>query len=186
MHNNTLTKSIGNLRKELVQIDDTAAQVASQCRMLQVTVEQLKVAILKQTLLSRSQSQAIQEGITSVVRDKQKLGLSLGVAVTSMILSGGISKDKFTALKKGISAFNATAQEFGRTRFAVSLDRDLLVIPCDRISAVRKWVTLESLLAVSDELMTEASQGIPLGTLDNILQRLSQGKKKLVYFGVSS
>ena len=186
MDNNDLTKSIGNLRIGLGQIEGTADKVTNQFHNLQVTAEQLKIAILKQTLLDRSQSEAIQEGMTSVIRDKKKLGLSLGVAVAGMFISGVISKDKHSALVGGLSSFNNTLQGFSRNKFAVSLDRDLLVRPFDQISASRKWVTLESIMAVTEELMADISHGAPLGTLDNILQRLRQGKNKLVYFDVPS
>jgi hypothetical protein len=46
------------------------------------------------------------------------------------------------------------------------------------------WVTLDSLVAAIDDLKAELLQGKPLGTLDNIIQRLQQSQGKLVYIAL--
>lgn len=106
------------------------------------------------------------------------------MTVSASILGGLIAKNKDAALNAGLSGFNGVLQGFGETRWAVSLQRGLVISPCNAIPAKGAWVTLESLIAAIDDLKTEALQGKRLGTLGNIIQRLQQSKRKLVYIAL--
>jgi hypothetical protein len=103
------------------------------------------------------------------------------VAAGGFILGGLIAKDKYDALNAGMSGFDGVLQGFGETKWAVSLQKELVVVPYDAITTKGTWVTLESLIAAIHDLKTEALQGKQLGTLDNVIQRLRQSGGKLIY-----
>ncbi len=96
-------------------------------------------------------------------------------------VGGVIGQDKSSVLSGGVSAFNGALQGFGESKWAVSLDRDLLVVPDNRISSGRTWVILESLLQSLEELAEKADVGGPLGGVADIISKLKLQQSKLEY-----
>ena len=181
MSDSRWSKTVVDLKKELAWIESGSRHICSQFEMLLRQAESLKIAFLKYSLEEQRKAMALQRGLVTVVRDKKKMGTSLAVAAGGLILGGLITKDKYVALSAGLSGFDGIIQGFGEARWAVSLEKELVVAPYDSIPPIGTWVTLDSLIAAIDELKAEVLQGKPLRTLDNIIQRLQQSQGKLVY-----
>jgi len=178
---NNLEQTIANLKKELACIESSSQGIGRRFAILQREAESLKIEFLKYSLEKQRKVLARQRGLDSLIRDRKKIKTGLAVAAGGLILGGLISKDKYTALNAGLSGFNGVLQGFGETRWAVSLQKELVIVPHNAIPAKGTWVTLESLIAAIHDLKTEALQGKRLGTLDNIIQRLQQSRRKLIY-----
>jgi hypothetical protein len=174
-------QTIADLKEELAFIESSSQQVGKHFEILQREAESLKIEFLKYSLEKQRKAAARQRGFALLIRDRKKIGAGLAVAVGGSILGGLMGKDNYAALNAGLSGFDGVLQGFGQTRWAVSLQKELVIVPYDAIPAKGAWVTLESLIAAIDALKTEALQGKQLGTLDNIIQTLQQSKGKLIY-----
>jgi hypothetical protein len=181
MSDNRWAKAVADLRNELAYIESACQSVGRGIEILRLEAEPLKMEFLKHSLEKRREAVARQRGFTLLTRDKKKIGASLAVTAANSILGGVIARDKYAALGAGLSGFNGMTQVFGETRWAVSLDKRLMMASYNAIPAEGKWVTLESLISAIDKLKMEALQGKRVGTLDNIIQRLQQSKGKLIY-----
>ena len=181
MSDNKWAKTVADLKNELAYIGSSCQGVGRRFEILQLEAESLKMDFLKYSLEKRREAVARQRGFTLLIKDRKKIGAGLAVTVGASILGGLIAKNKDAALNAGLSGFNGVLQGFGETRWAVSLQKGLVILPCNAIPAKGTWVTLESLIAAIHDLKTEALQGKRLGTLDNIIQRLQQSKGKLIY-----
>jgi hypothetical protein len=181
MSDNKWAKAVADLKSELAYIESACQGMGRRIEILRFEAEPLKVDFLNYSLEKRREAVARQRGFTIITRDKKKIGASLAVAAANSILGGVIAKDEYAALGAGLSGFNGMTQVFGETRWAVSLDKRLVMAPYNSIPAEGIWVTLESLIAAIDELKMEALQGKRLGTLDSIIQRLQQAKGKLIH-----
>ncbi len=80
-----------------------------------------------------------------------------------------------------MSGFDGTLQELGKSKWAVSLDGDLLVVSRNQIATGRTWVTLESLLLALGELGVKARAGEQFGTIGAIGAKLKRGYSRLEY-----
>lgn len=181
MSGNKWAKAVADLKDELAYIEGACEGISRRIEILRLETEPLKMEFLKHSLEKRREDVARQRGFTLVTRDKKKIGASLAMTAANSILGGVIARDKYAALGAGLSGFNGMMQAFGETRWAVSLDKRLVMAPYNAIPAKGTWVTLESLIAAIDKLKMEALQGKRLGTLDNIIQGLLQSKGKLIY-----
>ena len=181
MSDNKWAKTVADLQSELARIQSRCKEIGGRFGILQVEAESLKMDFLKYSLEKQREAVSRQRGLTLLIKDRKKVGASLAVTVGASILGGLLAKNKDAALNAGLSGFNGVLQGFGETRWAVSLQKGLVILPCNAITAKGRWVTLESLIAVIDDLKTEALQGKRLGNLDNIIQRLQQSKGKLIY-----
>jgi hypothetical protein len=177
-------QTIADLKKELAWIESSSQSIGRRFEILQREAESLKIELLKYSLEKQRKSLARQRGFDSLIRDRKKIGTGFAVAAGGLILGGLIAKDKYAALNAGMQGFNGVLQGFGETRWAVSLQKELVILPYDAIPAKGTWVTLESLIAAIYDLKTEALQGEQLGTLDNIIQRLQQSTGKLIYIAL--
>jgi hypothetical protein len=184
MSDNKWAQTIADLKKGLACIENSSECIGRRFEVLQLEAESLKMDFLKYSLEKQREAVARPRGFTLLIRDRKKIGASLAVTAAESILGGLIAKDKYAALSAGLSGFNGVLQGFGETRWAVSLDKKLVIVPYNAIPAKGTWVTLESLIAAIQDLKTEALQGKRLGTLDNIIQRLQQSKQKLVYIAL--
>jgi len=184
MSDNKWAQTIADLKKELACIESSSQGVGRRFEILQREAESLKIEFLKYSLEKQRKAVARQKGFGLLIRDRKKIGTGLAVTVGASILGGLIAKDKYAALNAGLSGFNGVLQGFGETRWAVSLQKELVIVPYNAIPAKGTWVTLESLIAAIDDLKTETSQGKRLGTLDNIIQRLQQSRGKLIYIAL--
>lgn len=146
MNCDNVVKAADNLRRELVQVEESARELSRQLTTLCNEVRPLEITLLRQALEKRRESVALQNGATSAIREKGKLGIGLGLAVTAAMLGGAMTGDKYLALNGGVSALRGTLLRFGKSEWAVSLDVELQVLPRNQISSVRSWVTLDSLL----------------------------------------
>ena len=184
MSDNKWAKTIVDLKKELGYVESSSQGVGRRYEILQREAESLKVEFLEYSLEKQKKTVARQRGLALLIRDRKKVGTGLAVTAGALILWGLIAKDKDAALNAGLSGFNGVLQGFGETRWAVSLQKELVIVPYNAIPAKGTWVTFESLIAAIHELKTEALQGKRLGTLDNIIQRLQQSKGKLIYIAL--
>ncbi len=177
-------QTIADLKEELAFIGSNSQQVGRHFEILQREAESLKMEFLKYSLEKQRKAVARQRGFALLIRDRKKIGTGLAVAVGGSILGGLLAKDKYAALNAGLSGFNGVLQGFGETRWAVSLQKKLVIVPYNAIPTKGTWVTFESLIAAIHDLQTETLQGRRLGTLNNIIQRLQQGEGKLVYIAL--
>jgi hypothetical protein len=184
MSDNKWAQTIADLKKELACIESSSQGVGRRFEILQREAESLKIEFLKYSLEKQRRAVARQGGFALLMRDRKKIGTGLAVTVGGLILGGLIAKDKYAALNAGLSGFNGVLQGFGETRWAVSLQKELVIVPYNAIPAKGTWVTLESLIAAIHDLKTETLQGKRLGTLDNIIQRLQQSRGKLIYIAL--
>lgn len=148
MNSDNVVKAADNLRRELTQVKESARGISRQLTTLCNGVRPLEISLLRQVLEKRRESVTLQSGVTSAIRDKRKLGIGLGLAVTATILGGAVGNNKYSALNDGLSALRGTLLGFGKSEWAVSLDAELRVLPRNQISAGCSWVTLESLLQI--------------------------------------
>jgi hypothetical protein len=175
------TQTIVNLKKELAHIVSSSQDIVSNLGILQQEVEPLKIRFLKYSLAKQREAMESKRGFDLLIKDRKKLRTGLAVAAGGLIFGGLVTKNKYDALNAGLSGFNGILQGFGETKWAVLLQKELVIVPYDAIPAKGTWVTLESLMAAIDDLEIEASEGKQLGTLDNIIQRLQQSRGKLIY-----
>ena len=175
------TQTIAHLKEALASIESNSQRVGRHFEILQRVAESLKMEFLKYALEKQRKAVARQRGFALLIRDRKKMGTGLAVAVGGSILGGLLAKDKYAALNAGLSGFNGVLQGIGETRWAVSLQKKLVIVPCNAIPAKGTWVTFESLINAIDDLKTEALQGKQLGTLDNFIQRIQQSRRKLIY-----
>jgi hypothetical protein len=172
MSDNRWTKTIAALKKELAHIVSSSQGIVGRLEILQQEVEPLKIRFLKYSLEKQREAMESERGFDSLIKDRKKLGAGLAVAAGGLIFGGLVTKNKYDALNAGLSGFNGVLQGFGETKWAVLLQKELVIVPYDAIPAKGTWVTLESLMAAIDDLEIEASEGKQLGTLDNFIQRL--------------
>ena len=181
MSDNKWAEVIADLKKELTCIESSSRGVSRQFEILQRQAEFLKIEFLKCFMEKQRTAVARQRGFAFLIRDRKKIRAGLAVTAGALILGGLITKDKDAALKAGLSGFDGVLQGFGETRWAVSLQKELVILPDNAIPAKGIWVTFESLITAIDDLKTEALRGRRLGTLDSIIQRLRQSQDKLIY-----
>lgn len=140
-----------------------------------------KIAILKRGLENRRKSLALEAGVISISRDRQKLGIGLGLTDLGMILGGAVGRDKLSVLNGGVSAFDGVLQGFGESGWAVSLDGELLIVPDNQVSSGRTWVTLDSLQQALEKLAEKGDVDRPLGGITDVISRLKLQQWKLEY-----
>jgi len=184
MSDNNWAQTIADLKKELTSIEDNSRNMARRFEVLERQAESLKMEFLKHSLEKQREAIARQRGFALLIRDRKKIATGLAVTAGLSILGAVVGKDKDAALNAGLSGLNGVLQGLGETEWAVSLDKELVIVPYKAIPAGGTWVTLESLIAAIDELKTEALQGRRLGTLDNVIQMLQQSRRKLVYIAL--
>jgi hypothetical protein len=184
MSDNNWAQTIADLKKELTSIEDNSRNMARRFEVLERQAESLKMEFLKHSLEKQREAIARQRGFALLIRDRKKIATGLAVTAGLSILGAVVGKDKDAALNAGLSGLNGLLQGLGETEWAVSLDKELVIVPYKAIPARGTWVTLESLIAAIDELKREALQGRRLGTLDNVIQMLRQSRRKLVYIAL--
>lgn len=181
MSDNKWARTVAGLKKELACIETNSRSASKKLEILQRHAEFLKIELLKYSLEKQRTALARQRGFAFLIKDRKKVGTSLAVTAGALIFGGLLSKDGHVALNAGLSGLNGMLQKFGETRWAVSLSKDLVILPRNAMPAKGTWVTFESLLCAIDDLKTEALQGKRLGTLNNVIQRLQQSSGKLIY-----
>lgn len=181
METNSLDEAFRSLNEQLMSVEITSHSLTAKFEDLSRETEGLKLGILERALENKRVLQAKQLGFTAMRRDHGKLGIGLGLAVAQSLLTGAATKDKSAALTAGISGFNDFVQGLGNSRWAVSLDRQFVVVPRDKVFSGRVWVTWESLQAAMEGLTQKALGGEDLGDLDTVIDKLKHGLSKLVY-----
>lgn len=180
MSSDALGKTLAQMTQELLKVEDMAHDISGRFDVLCRQAEFLKVEILRQKLENRRKSCARQIGFSSIANDKKKLGIGLGVTVVGLVLGAAFTRNKSVALNTGISSFEGVLEGFGKSQWAVSLNKQLMVVPRDKIFSGRAWVTWESLQSTLEELKQDAAGGEKLENLDGIIAKLSQKKHILV------
>ena len=183
MSSNDWEQTLDELKQEIASIKGRAGTFSMKFEEICRQAESFKIAFLNHRLEAQRRSLARTRGYTSIMRDRKRLGASLGAAAAGLIFGGIITRDKFAAVNAGLSSFDATLQGLGETAWAVSLGKDLRVVPKDNVTSGKTWVTWESLKSALAQLEREASQGVELGSLDSIISRL-QKCRELVYLSL--
>ena len=183
MSNSSWNQTIVNLKNELASIKGRAEEISNRFQMLGGEAESLKIEFLQQSLEKQRGYVARCRGVVSLTRDKKKIGTILAVAAGGFILDGLITKNKYAALNTGMSGLDGALRRYGEAEWAVSLGKEVIVTPEDRLPSKGTWVTLESLKKAMEGLKAEAFRGQQLGNLDNVIHKLEQSRK-LVYFGI--
>jgi hypothetical protein len=176
-------QTLDDLQQDIASIKDKAGTLSTKFEKVSRQSEPLKIAFLSHRLETRRKSLAWARGYESIMKDRKKLGASLGVATVGLILGGIVSRNKASAAKTGLSGFNATLQGLGETDWAVSLGQDLRLVPENGITPGKTWVTWGSLKSTLARLENEASYGVKLGNLDSVISRLLK-RGELVYFAL--
>jgi hypothetical protein len=184
MSDSKWAKIVADFKRELAYVESSSQDVGRRYEILQREAESLKLEFLEHSPEKQRKAIARQRGLALLIRDRRKVGAGLAVTAGASILAGLITKDKDAALNAGLSGLYGVLQEFGETRWAVSLQNELTILPYDAIPAKGSWVTFESLIAAIRDLKTEALQGKRLGTLDNVIQRLQRSEMKLIHFAL--
>jgi len=185
MPDNRWAQTVADLKKELLYIESSSQDVGRRFDILQREAESLKIEFLKYSLEKRRKVLVRQRGFAFLIKDRGKIGTGLALTAGGLVLGGLLAKNKDAALSAGLSGFSGVLQGFGETRWAVSLQRDLVIVPYDAIPAKGTWVTFESLIAAMDDLKMQTLQGKRFGGLDNIIQKLHQSRGKLIYLLLS-
>lgn len=173
-------KTIDAIGQSLALIENYAHGLAAQLETLCTKAELSKIDILKRGLENRVKLLARQAGVKSVVTDGRKLKVGLVAATAGIVLGGLLGRDGSSALIAGMSGFDGMLQELGKTKWAASLDRDLVVVPRNGITPGRNWVTLESLLLALEELKEKAYAGEEFENHGAIIAKLKKGQTSLM------
>lgn len=172
-------KTVNALGRETAVVESRAHEVSTRFQTLCTRTELLKLDILQRRLINRAKSLARQAGFESMSRDGKKLGVSLAAAIAGLALGAVLGRDGLSTVSGRISGFNGALEALGESRWAVSLDRDLLVTPRNRVTSERTWVTMESLLIAVEELRKKIQNGEECGSLSSTLEKLKRGHSKL-------
>jgi hypothetical protein len=181
MGNGDFNKTVDVLGKRLFLIEGRAHEVSVQFQTLRTKAELLKIDIIKQRLENRIKLLSRQAGFKSITRDGRKLKAGLVAATAGIVLGGFLGRDGSSALAGGMSGFDGAIQELGKSKWAVSLDEELLVVSRNQITRGRIWITLESLLLALEELREKARAGEQFEDLDAIVDKMKQGQTSLVH-----
>jgi hypothetical protein len=180
------TEAITALTRNIALLERRAQEVSRQFESLCVQTEVLKIDILERAVVNHAKSAARQLGYRSMRSGGRNLGVGLLAAFGGLVLGAAAHRNGLFALSYGMSVLNGAAQELGQSRWAVSIDRDLVVVPEDRIVAGRTWATLGSLAPCLKELREGAQSGERCGNLDSVIEKLKRLRSKLVYLSAVS
>jgi hypothetical protein len=183
MSKNNWEQTLGGLQKDIASIKDKAGTFSMKFKEVSRQSEPLKIAFLSHRLEAQRKSLARTRGYESIMRDRKRLGISLGAAAVGLIFGGIATKDKLYAANTGLSSFEATLQGLGETAWAVSLGKGLRFVPENNVTPGETWVTWDSLKSALARLEKEASHGVKLGNLDSVISRL-QKSRELIYFAL--
>jgi hypothetical protein len=181
MDNNSLDGAFRNFSKQLVLVERTVSVLSGKLRNLSREEEVLKLDVLERALENKKVSQARRIGLAAMKKDNKNLIIGLATALGESLLQGAISKGNSVALGAGISSFNDFMQGLGDSRWAVSLDKQFIVIPEDKIFSGHVWVTWGSFHSAMKQLKQNVLGGDKLGDLDIVIDKLKHGRSKLVY-----
>lgn len=167
-------QAIEGLRSELAQVKEAATTLSGQLTTLRNQVEPLELLLVRRVIERRRDMMALRAGVKSAFRDKRKLGVGLGLAAMGAILVGAATNDRYSALTAGVSGLRSTLLGFGTSEWATSLDADFRVVPRNKISAGRNWVTLESLLQTLEKLKVKGDAGGCYESVANVIAAIQQ------------
>ncbi len=179
MNGNHLAKAFDEIREDLTTVERRAKDISGRLRARCSTLESLKIDILKSKLMKERRDVARLRGITALRQDTRKLGIGLGLGVAGLIFGGVLTKNKYSAASTGLRSVDTFTQGLGQSRWAVSLDSKMLVVPRDEVTAGRSWVTLDSLSGAMERLREKALAGEKIGDLQAIVSALEQDHQTL-------
>lgn len=176
MSNNSWNRTFADLRKELASTKDEARQIASKIDLLRKNMEALKIEVIHYYLEQQRKTLARSRGFGSLIGNRERKRYAFLTGVGSFILGGIIGKDLSSAIGAGLTGLESLAQGLGETRWYVLLGSKILVVPEDEVKPGESWVTLKDLTVVLDKLMGKAQAGVKMGSLDDVISKLSGGK----------
>jgi len=169
MAGNRIDKTLDDFGQGLTLIENRAKAILSQSEVLQREAEFLKIESFQHYLVKKKKDIARDRGFGTLARDKRRIRDGSLVALGSLVLGGLFTRDRFAALNAGISGFNGYLQGLGDAIWFVSFEKEILVTSEDSLTAERKWLAWEDLMAVIEKLKRGALKGGQLGNLDNII-----------------
>ena len=177
-------QTLDTFRQEMASVKGQAGTLSNKFAEVCRETESFKVAFLNHCLERQRRHLSRSRGLTSVIRSRKGLGKSLAMGAAGLVLGAIISRDKFFAVREGLTGFNAGLRELGETSWVVCLGKDLKILPRGDIAKAygKTLVTWESFKSGLAQLEKEALRGGELGGLDSILSRLKECKE-LVYVG---
>jgi hypothetical protein len=175
-------QTLHDLQQDIASIKSRAGTLSMRFKEISRQSEPLKIAFLSHRLEEQRKSLARTRGYESIMRDRKRLGISLGAAAVGLIFGGIVSRDKLYAANTGLSSFDATLLGLGETNWAISLGQNLRFVPENNITPGKTWVTWGSLKSALARLEKEAS-GVKLGNLDSVISELLK-RGELVYFAL--
>lgn len=178
MADNEYKQTIFSMRQKLASIQRRAESVCVQSQNLKRQTESAKVESLQKMIELRIQSEARRRGIVSVRKDPRRLKSSILVATGTSILGGLLTKDGWGALNSGLAGLDGALQRFGRAEWVVLLGKRIVVAASDRLPIQGHWLAWESLKLALEELQNKALAGAELGSLDDVLHGLEQGRER--------
>ena len=164
------------LREKMVNIEIRASSVSAQLTGACRTLECLKVDILEASLEENRRRAAIGQGFRVLKQDPLKRNLTLGFGAVWAILNGISDESIDSAWNTGLVTAHSAMGAAGKSRWAVSLGKGMMVVPRDQITAERFWVTWESLKEAMGRLREKALDGKKLGSLVAIVSELRQDR----------
>ena len=165
------------LREKMVSIEIRASNVSARLTGACRTLECLKVDVLEARLEEDRRRAAIGQGFRVLKQNQLKRNITLASAAAGAIIGGILDKSIDSAWNTGLVAAHSAIKKSGETAWAVSLDRDMMVVPRDQITAERFWVTWESLKEAMGRLREKALDGKKLGNLAAIVSELRQDRQ---------
>ena len=177
-------KRVNALRQEVTQVMSEARISSGKFQELQKQAECCKVQFLAYEIEARCKSLARNRGLASITKNQKGLPVVLGIAVAASILTGMVSKDRFSPLNAGMLGFNGALQGLGKTDWAVCLGRQLAIVSRNNIASGQVWLTWESVRVALHELEQRAQNGAHLGDLNAVICEVNRSKKLVVYVSV--
>lgn len=181
MGNSDFSEIVGKLEQEAIRIESRAHDLSARFQTLCTKAEVLKIDILKRGLANHTKLLARQAGFKSMARDGKNLGVGLMAAGFGIVFGAALTEDGLSALTSGMSGFDGALQGLGKSKWAVSLDEDFLIISRHQITPGRTWVTLESLILALEDLRGKARTGDQFGDIGAIVAALKRSQTKLQY-----
>jgi len=176
MSSNSWSRTIADLRKELASTEGEARQIASNIDLLRKDMEALKVEVIYYYLEQQRKTLACSRGFGTLITSRERKRYALLTGVGGFILGGIMGKDLSSAIGAGLTGLESLARGLGETRWYVLLGSKILVVPEKEIKSGASRVTLRDLTVALDKLMRKALAGVKLGSLDDIISKLSGGK----------
>ena len=140
MPRKNLNRTIAGLKAELGLIESKARGTSARQEIIWRYAESSKVAYLQHEIDKKISSEARSRGLSSILRDKKKARDSMFIAAGLGVLGGIVARDKYTALKAGMSGFDGALMGFGAAKWFISLGKKIKIAPEQKLVSGEDWI----------------------------------------------